>query len=67
MPSTKSPAENPGTVTEKYDGFTAEERVAMKEHAPRPSAVGWTAQRRSGTFTDHFRMSVRRRRTQNSR
>jgi len=33
MPSTKSPAENSGTTTEKYDGFTAEERAAMKEHA----------------------------------
>lgn len=33
MPSTKSPAENSGTTAEKYDGFTAEERAAMKEHA----------------------------------
>ena len=33
MPSTKSPAENSGTAAEKYDGFTAQERDAMKEHA----------------------------------
>lgn len=33
MPSTKSPAEDSGTTTEKYNGFTAEERAAMKEHA----------------------------------
>jgi uncharacterized protein YdhG (YjbR/CyaY superfamily) len=33
MPSTKSSAENSGTTTEQYDGFTAEERAAMKEHA----------------------------------
>ncbi|MFI7300755.1 iron chaperone [Streptomyces sp. NPDC050121] len=33
MPSTKSPAGNSGTTAEKYDGFTAEERAAMKEHA----------------------------------
>ncbi|MET9550714.1 DUF1801 domain-containing protein [Streptomyces sp. NPDC006627] len=33
MPSTKSPAENSGATAEKYDGFTAEERAAMKEHA----------------------------------
>ncbi|MFD7031458.1 iron chaperone [Streptomyces sp. NPDC059917] len=32
MPSTKSPADAPAT-TEKYDGFTAEERAAMKDHA----------------------------------
>ncbi|MET9428476.1 DUF1801 domain-containing protein [Streptomyces sp. NPDC003036] len=33
MPSTKPSAENSSTTTEKYDGFTAEERAAMKEHA----------------------------------
>ncbi|WP_406011046.1 DUF1801 domain-containing protein [Streptomyces sp. NBC_00637] len=33
MPSTKSPAENSGTAAETYNGFTAEERAAMKEHA----------------------------------
>lgn len=33
MPSTTSPAEDSGTTTEKYNGFTAEERAAMKEHA----------------------------------
>jgi uncharacterized protein YdhG (YjbR/CyaY superfamily) len=34
MPSTKSSSENSGTTTdEKYSGFTAEERAAMKEHA----------------------------------
>ncbi|MGW0551352.1 iron chaperone [Streptomyces altiplanensis] len=33
MPSTKPPAEDSGTTTEKYNGFTAEERAAMKEHA----------------------------------
>ncbi|MFE2288871.1 iron chaperone [Streptomyces sp. NPDC059443] len=33
MTSTKSPVENSGTTTEKYSGFTAEERAAMKEHA----------------------------------
>ncbi|MER6423862.1 DUF1801 domain-containing protein [Streptomyces sp. NPDC001137] len=33
MPSTKSSAENSGTNAEKYDGFTAQERAAMKEHA----------------------------------
>ncbi|MGW3289803.1 iron chaperone [Streptomyces sp. NPDC001002] len=33
MPSTKSPAENSGTTTDTYSGFTAEERAAMKEHA----------------------------------
>ncbi|MFJ8650029.1 iron chaperone [Streptomyces sp. NPDC093546] len=33
MASTKPSAENSGTTTEKYDGFTAEERAAMKEHA----------------------------------
>ena len=33
MPSTKSPAENSGTTAERYDGFTAQERAAMKEHA----------------------------------
>ena len=33
MSSTKSPAENSGTTAERYDGFTAEERAAMKEHA----------------------------------
>ncbi|MFF2502615.1 iron chaperone [Streptomyces sp. NPDC058067] len=33
MPSTKSPAEDSGTTTEKYNGFTADERAAMKEHA----------------------------------
>ncbi|WP_327675546.1 iron chaperone [Kitasatospora sp. NBC_00458] len=33
MPSTKSPAEVSGTTAEKYDGFTAEERAAMKDHA----------------------------------
>ncbi|MFI1564136.1 iron chaperone [Streptomyces sp. NPDC020490] len=33
MPSTKSSAEDSGTPTEKYSGFTAEERAAMKEHA----------------------------------
>jgi hypothetical protein len=33
MPSTKSPAEDSGTSAEKYDGFTAQERAAMKEHA----------------------------------
>ncbi|MFI9604836.1 hypothetical protein ACIHCX_34215, partial [Streptomyces sp. NPDC052043] len=50
MPSTKSPAENPGTATEKYDGFTAEERAAMQEHAPSQVPWGGAAQRRSGTF-----------------
>ncbi|MET7383287.1 DUF1801 domain-containing protein [Streptomyces sp. NPDC005526] len=33
MPSTKSSPEDSGTTTEKYSGFTAEERAAMKEHA----------------------------------
>ncbi|GAB2945782.1 iron chaperone [Streptomyces heilongjiangensis] len=34
MPSTKPSSENSGTTTdEKYSGFTAEERAAMKEHA----------------------------------
>ncbi|MFJ3338903.1 iron chaperone [Streptomyces sp. NPDC086766] len=33
MPSTKSSPEDSGTTTEKYNGFTAEERAAMKEHA----------------------------------
>ncbi|MCQ9180490.1 DUF1801 domain-containing protein [Streptomyces sp. IBSBF 2953] len=33
MPSTSSPVENSGTPAEKYEGFTAEERAAMKEHA----------------------------------
>ncbi|NUR04699.1 MAG: DUF1801 domain-containing protein [Streptomyces sp.] len=33
MPSMKSPAQDSGTTTEKYSGFTAEERAAMKEHA----------------------------------
>ncbi|MFB7620477.1 iron chaperone [Kitasatospora sp. NPDC056181] len=33
MPSTKSPTEVSGTTTEQYNGFTAEERAAMKEHA----------------------------------
>ncbi|MFF7844876.1 iron chaperone [Streptomyces ossamyceticus] len=34
MPSTKSSSENSGTSSdEKYSGFTAEERAAMKEHA----------------------------------
>lgn len=33
MPNTKPPAGDSGTTTEKYDGFTAEERAAMKEHA----------------------------------
>ncbi|MFJ7159160.1 iron chaperone [Streptomyces sp. NPDC101118] len=32
MPSAKSPAED-SAVTEKYDGFSAEERAAMKDHA----------------------------------
>jgi hypothetical protein len=31
MPPTKSPVENSGTATEKYEGFTAEKRAAMKE------------------------------------
>ncbi|MFJ6466012.1 iron chaperone [Streptomyces sp. NPDC091387] len=33
MPSTKSPARNSGTSAGKHDGFTAEERAAMKDHA----------------------------------
>ncbi|MEU8651246.1 DUF1801 domain-containing protein [Streptomyces sp. NPDC048737] len=33
MQSTKSSAENPGTAAEQYEGFTPEERAAMKEHA----------------------------------
>ncbi|MFB8027443.1 iron chaperone [Streptomyces sp. NPDC056465] len=33
MPSTKSPAEKSAATAEKYDGFTADERAAMKEHA----------------------------------
>ncbi|MER6628415.1 DUF1801 domain-containing protein [Streptomyces sp. NPDC000987] len=33
MPSTKSSAEDSGTPAEKYSGFTAEERAAMREHA----------------------------------
>jgi hypothetical protein len=33
MRSTKSSAENSGTTSEQYNGFTAEERAAMKEHA----------------------------------
>ncbi|WP_327668415.1 MULTISPECIES: DUF1801 domain-containing protein [unclassified Streptomyces] len=33
MPHTKSTAENSGTAAEQYNGFTAEERAAMKEHA----------------------------------
>ncbi|WP_030909657.1 iron chaperone [Streptomyces sp. NRRL F-5126] len=33
MQHTKSPAGNSGTAAEQYDGFTAEERAAMKEHA----------------------------------
>ncbi|MFF4806263.1 iron chaperone [Streptomyces sp. NPDC001351] len=33
MPSTKSPAKNSGASAERYAGFTAEERAAMKEHA----------------------------------
>ncbi|MFJ6940044.1 iron chaperone [Streptomyces sp. NPDC101132] len=32
MPSAKSPAED-AAATEKYDGFSAEERAAMKDHA----------------------------------
>lgn len=32
MPSAKSPADN-SAADEKYDGFTAEERAAMKDHA----------------------------------
>jgi len=33
MQSTSSSAENSGTSTEQYNGFTADERAAMKEHA----------------------------------
>ncbi|GGU65501.1 iron chaperone [Streptomyces lavendofoliae] len=33
MPSAKPSAESTGTSTEQYNGFTAEERAAMKEHA----------------------------------
>ncbi|MFF3517548.1 iron chaperone [Streptomyces sp. NPDC002573] len=33
MQPTKSSAENSGASTEQYNGFTAEERAAMKEHA----------------------------------
>ncbi|MEV6164748.1 DUF1801 domain-containing protein [Streptomyces sp. NPDC052052] len=33
MPSKKSSAGNSGTTAEQYNGFTAEERAAMKEHA----------------------------------
>ncbi|MGW2768445.1 iron chaperone [Streptomyces sp. NPDC001275] len=33
MQSTKPSAENSGTTAERYNGFTAEERAAMKEHA----------------------------------
>ncbi|MGI5440595.1 iron chaperone [Streptomyces shenzhenensis] len=33
MQSTKSSADNSGTAAEQYNGFTAEERAAMKEHA----------------------------------
>ncbi|WP_335939759.1 iron chaperone [Streptomyces sp. PTD5-9] len=33
MRSTKSSADNSGTSAEQYNGFTAEEREAMKEHA----------------------------------
>ncbi|MBP0460539.1 iron chaperone [Streptomyces montanisoli] len=33
MPHTKSSAGNSGAAAEQYDGFTAEERAAMKEHA----------------------------------
>lgn len=33
MQHTKSSAENSGTTAEQYNGFTAEERAAMKEHA----------------------------------
>ncbi|WP_069770494.1 iron chaperone [Streptomyces sp. LUP30] len=33
MPSTSSSVENSGPAAEKYEGFTAEERAAMKEHA----------------------------------
>ncbi|MEU6894689.1 DUF1801 domain-containing protein [Streptomyces sp. NPDC046557] len=33
MPSTKSTVENPDATAEQYNGFTAEERAAMKEHA----------------------------------
>lgn len=33
MRSTKSSAENSGASTEQYNGFSADERAAMKEHA----------------------------------
>ncbi|MEU2353978.1 DUF1801 domain-containing protein [Streptomyces misionensis] len=33
MQPTSSSAENSGTSTEQYNGFTADERAAMKEHA----------------------------------
>lgn len=33
MQHTKSSAEDTGTAAEQYNGFTAEERAAMKEHA----------------------------------
>ncbi|CAL9613782.1 hypothetical protein SUDANB6_05702 [Streptomyces sp. enrichment culture] len=33
MQHPKSPAGNSGTAAEQYNGFTAEERAAMKEHA----------------------------------
>ncbi|MBD0424611.1 DUF1801 domain-containing protein [Streptomyces sp. NPDC052309] len=33
MPNRKSSTENAGTTAEQYNGFTAEERAAMKEHA----------------------------------
>ncbi|WP_217241221.1 iron chaperone [Streptomyces sp. AC555_RSS877] len=33
MQHTKSSAENSGTAAAEYNGFTAEERAAMKEHA----------------------------------
>ncbi|MDQ0938501.1 hypothetical protein QFZ67_000206 [Streptomyces sp. V1I1] len=33
MQHTKSSAETSGTAAEEYNGFTAEERAAMKEHA----------------------------------
>jgi hypothetical protein len=33
MQHTKPSAENSGTAIEQYNGFTAEERAAMKEHA----------------------------------
>ena len=44
-----APAENSGTTAERYDGFTAQERAAMKEHAREQKK---TAARRSSSWAE---------------